>query len=379
MCFIRLQSYCRYAWADCIKSVATSVVGLQLLKSFNVRETMERLSVCIADHTRQEAFTAGSIINGNVILRLDKAKKIDRVNISFVGRSYIFVSEYEQELMKEKCSHADSDQELIIDLSTILWDGCVQPSSLEAGTHRFPFSIQLPKSLPSSFKMNSKDMHGCHIIYTFKANVSRPKKNSYRAELPVTIRNELNINDPSFACMQCVSGKKQKSGFHRYLPTNAGHVMMEVTTDHVGYCVGDSIAISVDITNSTKGNVSSLQAALIRSIMHKDHYHNNYRSVVEKVKNYSNQANMYLRVPQTSATITNCNTIKVMYKLKVKLKMTNGIKVVAFLPITIGDAKLDEYEHERSQFAEMTECQSSISSSIETLSYDSSSDCLNLL
>ena len=340
---------------------------------------MERLSVCIADRTRQQAFTAGSIINGNVILRLDKAKKIDQVNISFVGKSYIFVSEYEQELMKEQCSHADSDQELIIDLSTTLWNGCIR-SSLEAGTHRFPFSIQLPESLPSSFQMNSKDLHGCHIIYTFKASVIRPKKNSYRAELPVTIRNELNINDPSFACMQCVCGKKRKSGIHRYLPTNAGHVMMEVTTDHIGYSVGDSIAISVDITNNTKGNMSSLQASLIRSIMHKDHYHYNYRSVIEKVKKDGNQANMYLHVPRTSSTITNCNTIKVTYKLKVKLKMTNGIKVVAFLPITIGNAKLDEYEHERSQFAEMmTECHPSISSSPETLSYDSSNDCLNLL
>ena len=341
---------------------------------------MERLSVCIADRTREQAVNAGSTINGNVILCLDKAKQIDRVNVSFNGKSYIFVPEYEQELMKEKCTHADSDQEQIIDLSTTLWDGCIHSFSLEAGTHRFPFSIEVPESLPSSFQMNSKDLHGCHIIYTIKASVIRPKKKSYRTEVPITIRNELNINDPSFASMQCVCGKKRKSGIHRYLPINGGSVAMEVTTDHNGYCVGDSIGISADIRNNTKGKISSLRAALVRNIMHKDHYHDNYRSVVHKIKNDGNQTNMYLHIPmQTSPTIINCDMVKVTYLLKVKLKMTNGIKVVAYLPITIGGISLDECMHERSEVIELTEHHSSESSSIKTLSLDSSNDCLNLL
>ena len=342
---------------------------------------MERLSVCIADCTREQAFNAGSVINGNVILCLDKAKKIDQVDLSFSGKSYIYVPEYEQELMKEKCSHADSDQEQIINLNTTLWDGCIH-SSVEAGTYRYPFSIELPESLPSSFQLHSKDLHGCYIIYTIKAIVIRPKKKSYRAEIPITILNELNINDPSFARMQCAYGKKRKSGIHRYLPINAGGcVAMEVTTDHNGYCVGDTIAISVDITNNTKGKISSLRAALVRNIMHKDHYHNNYHSVVQKIENDSNQTNTYLRIPQTSPTIMNCTMVKVTYMLKVKLKMTNGIKVVALLPITIGGISLNECVHERSEFADhgLTECHSPKSSSMETLSLDSSNDCLSLL
>lgn len=334
---------------------------------------MERLSVCVADRTRDRAFEAGSIINGNVILFLDKAKKIDEVNLSFIGKSYIFVSDYEQELMKENCSHIDSDQELIVDLNTTLWNGCTHPS-LEAGTHRFPFSVQLPESLPSSFQLYKKGLHGCHIIYTFKASVIRPKHKSYRAELPITIRNELNVNDSSFASMQCVSGKKGKSGIHRYLPTG-GSVAMKVTTDHNGYCVGDSIAITADITNNTKGKISSLKAALLRNIMHKDHYHDNYRSVVKKIKSDGSQTNMCLCIPQTSPTIINCNMVKVTYKLKVKLKLTNGIKVVAFLPITVGSVSLDEHALEKNQFIE----NHLSTSSADTLSLDSSTDSLNLI
>ena len=343
--------------------------------------TMERLSVCFADRTREQAFDAGSIINGDVILCLEKAKKIDQVKLSFTGKSYIFVPEYEQELMKEKCSHADSDQEQIIDMKTTLWDGCLHSGSLEPGIHKFPFSIELPESLPSSFQMHSKDLHGCYIIYTLKASVIRPKKKSYRAEVPVTIRNELNINEPSLASMQCVCGKKRKSGIYRYLPISGGSVAMEVTTDHSGYCVGDTIAISVDVTNNTKGKISSLRAALIRNIVHKDHFHDNYRSVVHKIENDSNQSNMYLHIPQTSPTITNCNTVKVIYLLKVKLKVTTGVKVVAHLPITIGGISSDEcvHDHETSEFVELTERNLSTSSSMDILSLDSSNDCLNLL
>jgi len=336
---------------------------------------MQRLLVCIADRAKEQVFNAGSVVNGNVILSLENAEKIDRIDLSFSGKSYIFVSEFEQELMKEKCSHADSDQEQIIDFNTTLWDGCIH-SLLEAGTHTFPFGIELPDSLPTSFQMHSKDLHGCHIAYTLKASVVRPKKKSYRAEVPIMITNELNISGPSFTSMQSVSGKKGKSGILRYLPTN-GCVAMEVTTDRSGYCVGDSIAISADIMNNTKSKISSLQASLIRNIIHKDHYHDNYCSVIKKVKNHDNHTNMFLHIPQTSPSITNYDMLKVTYKLKVKLKMANGIKVVAFLPITIGTVSFDEYVLERDQYAEVTRSHLLRLPSLETLSSDSSTDLSN--
>ena len=155
---------------------------------------------------------------------------------------------------------------------------------------------------------------------------------------------------------------------------------MEVTTDHNGYCIGDSIIISVDIRNTTKGKVSSLGAALVRNIMHKDHCHENYRLVIKKVKNNGSQEILYLCIPKSSPSIINFDMIKVTYKLEVKLKMSNNIKLVASLPITIGSISPDECTaHERSQFAELAEDYLSKSSSAETLSLYSSSDCLNLI
>lgn len=283
----------------------------------------------------EQAFNAGSVLNGRVVLRLEKSKELDKINLAFNGRSYIFVPEYEQELMKEKCSHNDSDQEQIINVNTTVWNHCTHPS-LREGVHHFPFSIELPESLPSSFQLHSKSMHGCHIAYTLKASlIHRKKKDCTTAEVPVVITNELNINDSSLTTMQCVSGKKGKSGILRYLPSN-GCVAMEVTTDHKGYCVGDSIAISVDITNDTKSKVSSLQATLNRNILHKGHCHKNYCSVIKKVENDGCQTNLLLHIPQTSASITNYNMVKVTYELKVKVKLANKVKVVAYLPITIG-------------------------------------------
>lgn len=291
------------------------------------------------DLLEEQTFSAGSVLNGRVVLHLEKTKEIDKINLAFSGKSYIFVPEYEQELMKEKCSHIDSDQEQIIDFCTTIWDQHIHPS-LKAGTHNFPFSIELPESLPSSFQLHSKSMHGCHIAYTLKASLVQSKKKDCTAEVPVVITNELNINDSSFAGMQCVSGKKSKSGILRYLPTN-GTVTMEVTTDHNGYCVGDSIAISVNITNTTKSKISSLQATLNRNILHKDHCHKNYCSAVKKIENDGSQTNMLLHIPQTSSSITNCHMVKVTYELKVKVKLANKVKVVACLPITIGTSAQD--------------------------------------
>ena len=294
-----------------------------------------KMRKCLYIDLIEQTFSAGSVLNGRVVLHLTKTShEVDKINLAFSGRSYIFVPEYEQELMKEKCSHGDSDQEQIIDFNTTIWDNSIHPS-LKAGTHSFPFSIELPESLPSSFQLHSKSMHGCHIAYTLKASLVQPKKKDYTTEVPVVITNELNINDSSFTGMQCVAGKKGKSGILRYFPTN-GHVAMEVTTDHNGYCVGDSVAISVNITNNTKSKISSLHATLSRNILHKGHCHKNYSSTVTKIENDGSQMNMFLHIPETSPSIMNCHMIKVTYELKVKVKLANKVKVVACLPITIG-------------------------------------------
>ena len=307
----------------------------------------------------EQTYSAGSDLNGTVVLHLEKTKEIDKINLTFSGRSYIFVPEYEQELLKEKCSHVDSDQEQIIDFNTTIWDHCSHPS-LRPGTHKFPFSIELPESLPSSFQLHSKNMHGCHISYALTASLVQPQKKDYTTEVPITIINEVNVNDPSFVNMQCVLGKKGKSGFLRYLPTN-GCVAMEVTTDHNGYCVGDSIAISVDITNNTKSKISSLQATLNRNILHKGHCHNNYSSAIKKIESDGNQTNLLLCIPETSPSITNCQMVKVTYELKVKVKLANKVKVVACLPITVGTTALDSVVHDkcRDQLdVSLTRCQS---------------------
>ena len=265
------------------------------------------------DLAEEQTYSAGSVLNGCVVLHLEKAKEIDKINLTFSGRSYFFVPEYEQELMKEKCSHVDSDQEQIIESTTTIWEHCSHPS-LKPGTHHFPFSIELPESLPSSFQLNPKNMHGCHIAYTLKASLVQPKRKDCTTEVPITITNELNINDPSCTNMQCVSGKKGKSGilYDTCLPVDVW--AMEVTTDHNGYCVGDSIAISADITNGTKSKISSLQATLNRNILHKGHCHSNYSSTIEKIENDGSQTNLLLRIPQTSCSITNCHMVKVTYE-----------------------------------------------------------------
>lgn len=323
------------------------------------------------DLPEEQTFNAGSVLNGHVVLHLEKTKEIDKINLEFSGRSYIFIPEYEQELMKEKCSHVDSDQDQIIDFNTTIWDHKIHPS-LRAGTHHFPFSIELPESLPGSFQLHSKSMDGCHIAYTLKATLVQPKRKDCTTEVPVMITNKLDIDDSSFTSMQCVSGKKGKSGILRYLPTN-GCVAMEVTTDHNGYCVGDSIAISVDIANNTKSKITSLQATLNRNILHKGHCHNNYTSVVAKMENDGSQTNMLLHIPQTSPSITNYHMVKVTYELKVKVKLANKVKVVAHLPITIGAATQDGAVHKRyaEQDVSLTRCSSISSSSISSSSSSS--------
>ncbi|XP_065920107.1 arrestin domain-containing protein 17-like [Dysidea avara] len=287
------------------------------------------------DLFEKQAFCAGSTINGKVVLQLEKAKMVDKINVTFSGRAYIFVSEFEQELKKEKCSHIDSDQENLVDFTTTVWSGSNQ-QFLDAGRHTFPFSIEIPHSLPSSFLC--ENLKGCHIAYGLKATVVRPKKKDQSTEIPVSVSNIVDVGHSSFVNPQCVSSTKEKCSLFKCFSNN-GHIAMAITTNHCGYCVGDSVIISADIENHTNSKVSSLQTTLMRNVMHKDHVHKKYCTILETAEDNKIWTKKMLQIPSTSPSITDCHLVKVTYELKVKLRMTNKSKLTVSLPITIGSAK----------------------------------------
>jgi len=292
------------------------------------------------DLLNKEAFCAGSTISGKVVLQLEKSKMIDKINVTFSGRAYIFVSEFEQELKKERCSHIDSDQENLVDFTTTVWSGSKQ-QFLDAGRHTFPFCIEIPHSLPSSF--HCENLKSCHIAYGLKATVIRPKKKEQSTQIPVSVSNILDVGHSSFVNPQCVSSAKEKCSLFKCF-SNSGHIAMAITTNHSGYRVGDSIIISADIENHTNSKVSSLQTTLVRNVMHKDHFHKNYCTAIETADDNKAWTKKILHIPSTSPSITDCHLVKVTYELKVKLRMTNKSKLTVSLPITIGTAKTIQEE-----------------------------------
>jgi len=288
----------------------------------------------------KEAFCAGSTINGKVVLQLEKAKVVNKINVTFSGRAYIFVSEFEQELKKERCSHIDSDQENLVDFTTTVWSGSNQ-QFLDAGRHTFPFSIEIPHSLPSSF--SCENLKSCHIAYGLKATVIRPQKKVQSTEIPVSVLNIVDVGLSSFVNPQCISSTKERCSLFKCF-SNSGNIAMAITTNHSGYCVGDSIIISADIENHTNSKVSSLQTTLVRNVIHKDHLHKNYCRVIETADDNKVWTKKMLHIPQTSPSITDCHIVKITYELKVKLRMTNKSKLTVSLPITIGTAKTIQEE-----------------------------------
>jgi len=321
------------------------------------------------DLFEKQAFCAGSTMNGKVVLQLEKANKVDKISVSFSGKAYIFVSEFEQELKKERCSHIDSDQESLVDFTTTVWSGSNQ---LDAGRHTFPFSIEIPHSLPSSFYC--ENLKGCHIAYSLKATVVRPKKKEQSTEIPVSVSNVVDVGQSSFVNPQCVSSAKEKYSLLQCFSNN-GHIAMAITTNHSGYCPGDSMIISADLENHTNSKVSSIQTALVRNVMHKDHLHKNYCTVIEKSEDDKIWTKKTLLIPSTSPSIIDCDLVKVTYELRVKLKLTNKSKLIATLPITIGNANAMQEEGSIDGYSEQSNLVTRYPSN-DTLLSVSSTDCL---
>ena len=319
----------------------------------------------------------GSSVEGNVLLELPQAKKVQGISIVLTGKAYVYwkVRRSEQhtsgsgdkrETYRESYTvHYSDTQDIFNDMFIQLWGDGRNSNQIAAGKYQFPFKFQLPSDLvlPTSFE---GQQYG-YIRYSLTSRMQRPWKFDHVATKAITINELIDINTPRLTAPLSSSNEKTLC----CLCCTSGPISLDVSIDRAGYCPGESVAISTAAENHSNRRVTAVRATLMQTVVyrakflketentlsgshrhHHGHHHHHHFSTSERLENKiiqridgpgiepggtSNWSNELLPIPATVPSINSCRIINLSYALTVTLCIPGAIDLNVTLPITIGN------------------------------------------
>ena len=299
-----------------------------------------------------QVYIPGSTVEGNVVLEASKVETIHDIKIVFSGEARTYWTVAVSNGTSGRI-YLYSDNEVLFSnqLFHLLNDDNHQ--MITAGVHKCPFQFQLPvDGCPSSFQSGALGTEGS-IRYWLTATVTQPTfKTTVQKDVTVNEMVDINVpqlitplsnsNDKTVCCLWCTSGP----------------ISLSVTTDRGGYCIGESIGITVEAKNNSKRRVTVVRASLKQkaTLFAKDRTfpqtHPAERveeNVIQRIEGPGIEpggtctwVNKPLLIPVTTTpTINSCRIVKLSYSLTVTLALHYATDLHVTIPITIGNVPYD--------------------------------------
>ena len=306
-----------------------------------------------------EVYNPGSLIEGYVVLELSAPQNCKCISIVISGKAISGIG-------------SDSTEISLIPIARsgiqLLGNDGRDSQPVGAGRHEFPFSFQLPRSLPSSYegKLHPASFGRTYrigsISYSLTAVLSRPWSFKRYVVRTITVKDIVRINTE-------VSSSSWKA--HQ---RTRGPVRMWVKTNRGEYYSGESIALTVNVKNDGSGRIVGLQAALMQKVV----YYGKERTASlagGPVSQHQTRAplgspliaryydwecisllkgpgtgprghinwNDRILIPvDTVPNISNCKVISLSYILVVETKDTTSYSLSVVVPIVIGSRPFHE-------------------------------------
>ena len=336
-------------------------------KSDNAEPALFRINL----YSGASGYHRGSTIQGTVVLELIYPRKTSGVTIVLRGESYVYWTGWENTIrgrgVYQKWSNyrCGSSNKIINDLVVQLFGNNRTLEHIEAGRHEFPFRIQLPLDtiLPSSYtydRPTSGSPTG-YIKYTLEASLFQSQDVAYTTQVDVPVNEVVDTNLPYLASPLSVS--KTKSGC--LLCCNLGEVSLSVRTNQGSYYPGDSILISMEVSNNSSRRITAVQAILKQKVIFHGRHIPQYAAgrapqvdvytrkskVIQVIEDFDvrrsreiyNWVDKPLLIPGTDptvvATINTCKNLEVTYELTVSLIIQHARNLSVKMPIIIGNVR----------------------------------------
>ncbi|KAK3926956.1 Arrestin domain-containing protein 17 [Frankliniella fusca] len=294
-------------------------------------------------------FYAGQTVTGRVIVTVDKPKKLRAITINFKGEAEVKWTETET---KKDSQGKDYEDHVVYKATETYYENKYHllgsesgEIELNPGEYSYPFSCQIPISVPSSFEGE----HG-YIRYTVKATLDRPWKFDQESKAAFTVVAPLDLNtlpqakepiefekSKSFCCLWCKSGP----------------LTLTVKVPAGGFVPGQTIPFQIEIENGSNIRIRPINCVLRKEVTWhaRDPIHKTQKTkttlaelaVDDEVKPHESKSfSKDITVPAVPpSNLANCGIIDLEYILKIEAVVSGFHKnVSARLPIIMGTIPL---------------------------------------
>uniref|UniRef100_A0A915DP86 Arrestin C-terminal-like domain-containing protein n=1 Tax=Ditylenchus dipsaci TaxID=166011 RepID=A0A915DP86_9BILA len=213
-----------------------------------------------------------------------------------------------------------------LDLQMCVWQSPQSTNQiLPAGLHDFPFTFTLPAHCPPSFEGTVG-----FIRYCCKAKIDRPWKFDDTTRCSFTVMPMFDLNTIHYASLPVQKEVTKNIGV---LCFKHGRITARISLAKSGYVPGESVILSVDITNSSSKDVHKVETSLIETATYTAERHGR-EFWCSKFCHLSKDACDSPVVPSFNV----CPIITVDYTFKVKIvaKGTLSNTMSGQLPVLIG-------------------------------------------
>uniref|UniRef100_UPI003AAE6A17 arrestin domain-containing protein 3-like n=1 Tax=Centroberyx gerrardi TaxID=166262 RepID=UPI003AAE6A17 len=307
--------------------------------------TVKNIRVDCNPINKENTFTSGDFVSGQITLELAKDCQIDSLSVKFKGKAEVLWTErhgkttvvyhskdkyfsIKQYFIREQKGQEDDFQALLTDQGGKAYCNVVAP-----GCHVYPFTFQIPaQDMPSSFEGSVGK-----IVYSLEARLSRSMRIDSKASTKI---NFVSRADPNSFLVLMEPQHESKDKKMKFL--NSGTVGMDVNIEKTGYCQGEGIKVVASIQNNSSREIKpkycvyrkhSFFARGKRRVGTKDLL----KEVGEPIPPSANQT--VTRVinipPDIDTSILNCNIIKAEYRLRVYLDVKYASDPEIKFPIVI--------------------------------------------
>ncbi len=295
----------------------------------------------VVSQPQNQVFFPGSEVSGSLVIEADTPKSYNYIQVVLDGRAYVHWSESIRAGESQR-TVSFSETEVFANATVMVWEKSQAPGGvLQPGRYNFPFRFVLPPRLPPSFEggvgyiryqVQVRIGTGAfdHVLtHQFAVSEAVDAANSPTLQHPLQA-----VTKKTICCLCCASGP----------------ITTRAQVERSGFCVGDSIPVTVEIENGS-GRRLTVSVNLYQNIVF---YAQGRTCVTSKLlAGISGDAipahttrtwnpGDSLKIPQTNPSLSppSCSIIRITYVLKVSTIVPGSISVNATIPnipIVIGN------------------------------------------
>ena len=282
-------------------------------------------------------FTPGSTVAGILTVVVEEPKNYKRIVVRIKGSGHTSMWERSGEYSYEV--HSDEDY---VNLYQVVWKSEDSPDGvLPAGTHVYPFQIELPHQCPSTFDPSA---YG-YISYEIKGLVETGQlKLSHTVTRSIRVVEVVSVGPPDCEHYPFRIEKQKRVGCGLCL---SGDISCSIKLPKTRFTVGEDIPVIWYVENGS-GRRVSLRCSLVEEITF--YTTNKFKSTTNTIvsqrgvsiprHSVRENATVSVLIPPCRPAMTHSTLIKSKFRLVAAVVIPGATNLVTRIPVTIGNDSL---------------------------------------